>query len=228
MYRVLKQKLNIDFLNKNQELNFFHLFISNWSLWSLILFLIFIQFLNTITHGSINKYFRNLFSLIISGEWWRLISAQFIHINWFHLIVDVSCIILISQSLWRIYPKFRLILCFIISGSFGQLFGLLAWLFQLSHYQSLIGSSDAIHGLAYLFIRHNYENTKSGKGKLLWICVMGLILISIMYTCATGTMIISDQMKSPGLNHLGGIIIFLLAVETGFLKPEGEFKNGRK
>lgn len=199
--------------------------LSYTGLWAFLVGLAVLQTLDSLTHGNLRTLIGNRFAATADGEWWRLFTAQFIHLNWTHLAVDAACIGIVWRAIWAFYTPTRVFICFVIAGTAGQAFGLLAWLGGLTHYGSLAGSSDALHGLFYLYLRTFYVRAATIRAKLVFLAATVLLMTSVLYTCATGKMIVSDTMLSPGYNHLGGILVFMLAVSIGFLRPPGRSAN---
>ncbi|NQU22394.1 MAG: rhomboid family intramembrane serine protease [Candidatus Nealsonbacteria bacterium] len=180
--------------------------------------IVLLQAADTITDGAIQNLMENRFVLTAAGQPWRLFTAQFIHIDWLHVAIDVICIAVVWVLVRRSSRVLPLCFSFLVAGTIGQLFALLAWRWGLTGYTSLVGSSDALHGLFYLYIRRMYDQSQDRWQRFEWLIVMGFLLGSIAYTCATGTMIMSGALRSPGYNHIGGIVVFALAVELGWLK----------
>ena len=179
-----------------------------------------LQLGDTVTDGRIGACIANVFTQTMSGEWWRLFTAQFIHLDWFHLVEDSAAIGVVWWFIARDFrvSAWRMLSTFLIAGSSGQLVGLLTWMIGITEYQSLVGSSDALHGMLYLYIHARYKHAQTSKDRTTWLFVMSLVLISILYSCATGRMIYWKALKSSGYHHLGGILVYVVAVESGWLQ----------
>ncbi|MBE8716824.1 rhombosortase [Cellvibrio polysaccharolyticus] len=80
---------------------------------------------------------------IAQGEWWRLISSQFIHYGVYHLLMNAAALVIINAALWRDaavkHYLATLITCLAVTG-----IGL--WFFdpELFFYAGLSGT---LHGL---------------------------------------------------------------------------------
>ena len=193
--------------------------IRNWhALAGLLLLMIVLQATNTLTEGKLSASSANAFSRTGAGEWWRLFTGQLIHLDWVHLIVDGVSIAVVWVLVMPRFPAARLLACFLAAGTLGQAFGFLAWRAGFTTYESLVGSSDALHGLVYLYIAVMYRRAFGPSQRVTWLIGMAVLMASTVYTCIEGHMPFSQGMKSPGYNHLGGILAFVIAIEAGFLR----------
>lgn len=186
----------------------------------LLAVLIVAQLANHYTGGILRNEFANIFASTASGEWWRLFTAQFLHLDLFHVIEDTACIAVVWWLLNRDFTlsPSRFLVVFVLSGTLGQVFALWAWRLGLTDAGSLVGSSDALHGMIYLYVRGMYDHSPAKGTRLLWLLALSALLASVLYTCFTGVMIYSSALKSPGYNHFGGILGFAAAVEVGWLR----------
>ena len=197
-------------------------------MWGLFAILLCLQGLDFLTGGAAQRLLENRFVLTAGGQWGRLFTAQFIHLDWFHVILDVICIALLWAMLIPLCSQWRILVCFVVSGTVAQAFALGAWSLGLTQGTSLVGSSDALHGLIYLYLRQLYEDATNRRDRVWALSGVAMLLVSTLYTCATGTMIFAPMLKSPGYNHLGGILVFVLAVETGFLRPQSGSAHAKR
>ena len=169
------------------------------------------------TGGALAKQFRNSFAVVWQGEWWRLVTAQFLHLDLTHLLIDVGCILLMATMLRNCAKTGHAVAVFVVGGVLGQFFGALAWRLGVTEYASLVGSSDGVHGLVYLYIASEYRGAANWSGRWLWMGATLMLVASTVYTCMTGEMAFAGSLKSPGYNHFGGILAFMVALETGLL-----------
>ncbi|NQS90975.1 MAG: rhomboid family intramembrane serine protease, partial [Chloroflexi bacterium] len=79
--------------------------------------------------------------LIIAGQYWRLVTAIFLHGSIFHLGFNLYALYILGQRVERFFGSFRFLGLFIIAGLMGNLFS-----FVFTQSPSL-GSSTAIFGL---------------------------------------------------------------------------------
>ncbi|HVH26749.1 MAG TPA: rhomboid family intramembrane serine protease, partial [Vicinamibacterales bacterium] len=77
-----------------------------------------------------------------NGEWWRLITAIFVHTGLLHLLVNVAGFVQISLILERLVGPAILVAVFVIAGVFGNLVNLVAHPMTTS-----VGASGAAYGL---------------------------------------------------------------------------------
>ncbi|MFK3937684.1 rhomboid family intramembrane serine protease [Alkalihalobacillus sp. NPDC078783] len=59
--------------------------------------------------------------LIMEGEWWRLFSAMFLHIGFFHLMMNGLALYFLGTLVERIYGSVRFLIIYMIAGLIGSL-----------------------------------------------------------------------------------------------------------
>lgn len=75
------------------------------------------------------------------GQWWRLVTAAFIHIGWQHLLMNSLSLLSLGPVLERRFGKGRLLLLYLVSGIGGNLLSLWKAPMVLS-----AGASTALYG----------------------------------------------------------------------------------
>lgn len=143
-------------------------------------------------------------SLILAGEWWRLITPVFLHGSILHLGMNMLAMYYIGQDIERFYGKWRYVTIFFLSLLGGSI---ASFVFNTS---VSVGASGAVFGLF---------------GALLYICFFYKDRISPVYRKNIFTLIavnIVFGFLMPGIDqmaHLGGFIIgYLSGVALGFPK----------
>ncbi|MDX6503747.1 MAG: hypothetical protein QOE29_872 [Gaiellaceae bacterium] len=126
--------------------------------------------------------------LVAAGEWWRLVTAGFIHYGVFHLLVNMYSLYLLGGSLERIMGRGRFVLlyfCSLLAGSAGAI--VVSWATPSA------GASGAIFGLlgaGLVLERQRVINAPN---------LMGILVINLVLTFAFSSYI------SVG-GHIGGLI----------------------
>jgi len=82
-----------------------------------------------------------------NGEWWRLLTALFVHTSALHLIVDAAVLFQLGDVLERLYGRFTFIAVFLAAGVF-------AGLVHLSNYPLAVsaGTTASVFGLYGLLL----------------------------------------------------------------------------
>lgn len=80
--------------------------------------------------------------LVLEGEWWRLVSAGFLHAGFLHVALNSYVLYIVGPTLERILGPTR----FLVAYTFSLLVASFASL-ALSHAQLTVGASGAIFGL---------------------------------------------------------------------------------
>ena len=81
--------------------------------------------------------------LLGAGEWWRIITSQFLHVYFLHLLFNMASLLVLGTFLEREYGPLRFASIYLLSGSIGQLAGVIA-----APQLVTSGASQAVMGLA--------------------------------------------------------------------------------
>lgn len=141
---------------------------------------------------------------IVNGEWWRIVSAMFLHGGYLHLIMNMLALYYLGIIVERIYGSRRFLCIYILAGIGG---GLASFAFS-SPVSVGVGASGAIFGLfgALLFFGTIH--------KKLFIQTMGRgILTIIAINIVIGITIPQIDMSA----HLGGLVTGFLATAFCYL-----------
>jgi membrane associated rhomboid family serine protease len=127
----------------------------------------------------------DLSSVRDQGEFWRLLSALFLHYNVLHLIFNLFALYVVGPPLEKIIGSFRFAAAYLISG-IGSTAGVIA-LTQLGkvHPAELVGASGSVMGIvgawAGFLVRHRH--IWQAKQRLLNILM--IIVIQLVFDIST-------------------------------------------
>jgi len=149
-------------------------------------------------------------SAAASGEWWRLISATYLHGGLIHIYGNAFALLVLGSTMEAFVPRWHLPVVYVISGITGSIASLLL----LS--ATSVGASGAILGLGgYLLTVSLLEPTRLPKG----VRMQALVMIALTaYTGAFGFRFIDNAAHFGGA--LGG------AFTAWVLTPTGEDRTG--
>lgn len=142
-------------------------------------------------NGTGNWLYENgvLFGPVVAdGEWWRLVTAMFLHYGLIHLGMNMLVLFMIGPPLEEYFGHWRYGLVYLVSGLAGSAGALIA-----SPNALTVGASGAIWGImgAALVL----------EGRKIWVFggqAMGLVVFNLLITFAI-----------PGISiggHIGGLI----------------------
>jgi membrane associated rhomboid family serine protease len=152
---------------------------------------------------------------VMVGEWWRPLSAMFLHAGWMHLLVNMYALFLLGRFAEGLLGFERFLLIYILSGVSGALGSLLAIRGAVS-----VGASGAIMGLlgtliVVLLLRKG-RLPESWRRVLLW----NLVFISAIQIFVGFQMPMIDNGA-----HVGGLVGGAVAAIA--LAPDGLLGSGR-
>ena len=174
----------------------------------IVLFLVFLvetfmggsENLNTLIRlGAMNNQL-----VAIKGQWWRLFTAQFLHIGWLHIASNAVMIYYLGQFLEPLLGHWRFLGIYLLSGVGGNLLS-----FGLGSDGTVsAGASTALFGLFGAVIAMYFANRNVPQMRYLGKQAIALAVINIVLDLfASGIDI---------LGHIGGLVAgFLLTIVIG-------------
>jgi membrane associated rhomboid family serine protease len=130
---------------------------------------------------------------VAHGEWWRMVTAAFLHYGVFHLGVNMYSLFFAGTLLEQLIGRWRFALLYLASGIAGSA-GAILW----SPNAVSVGASGAIFGiLGGLFVLERRGNISTGGQ------IAGLIILNLIITFSLSSFI------SVGA-HVGGLIAGIL------------------
>lgn len=143
-------------------------------------------------------------AILFQGEWWRFLTAMFLHANFAHILFNGYALYILGQDMERLYGHGRYVALYFLTGLFG---GLASFLMRGPEEFS-VGASGAIFGILGMNLAFfAFYRNKLGKfGRERLNRTLQLVGINLVI----GFLIVSVN----NLAHIGGLVSgFLL----GFL-----------
>jgi membrane associated rhomboid family serine protease len=136
---------------------------------------------------------------VAHGEWWRLLSAAFLHYGPFHLAINMYSLFFAGTLLEQVIGRWRFGLLYLGSGIAGS-----AGALVLSPDSVTVGASGAIFGiLGALFVLERRGNIATGGQ------IAGLIVLNLIFTFAISNISVGGHIG--GL--IGGVILMWLLLQ---------------
>ncbi len=144
--------------------------------------------------------------LIANGEWYRIVTAMFVHAGWLHLLFNMYALYYLGLLVENVYGSSKFLFVYFVSGVVGNL---LSQLFYFS--TPSVGASGAIFGLVGLLLGATYfrDDFPSTLKRSLLVSLLPMVIFNIAYGFIPGTDINNAA-------HLGGFGTGLL---LGYLIP---------
>jgi membrane associated rhomboid family serine protease len=125
---------------------------------------------------------------VAHGEWWRLVTAAFLHYGPFHLLINMYSLYFAGSLLEQVIGRWRFALLYLASGIAGS-----AGALWLSPHSPTAGASGAIFGiLGALFVLERSRHIATGGQ------VAMLIVLNLVFTFAVNGISVGG--------HIGGLI----------------------
>ncbi len=143
--------------------------------------------------------------IILRGEWWRLITANFLHAGLLHIGFNLWCLVDVGPEAESLFSTSKFFVLYLVTGIFGYIVSLFWSPMGIS-----IGASASILGLIGILIGASFHHGTLGKAyrSQLWKWVIYIFIFGLLPGFAI-----------DNAAHLGGLVSGLA---LGYLVPEGE------
>jgi membrane associated rhomboid family serine protease len=136
---------------------------------------------------------------VANGDWWRLLTAAFLHYGPIHLAMNMYGLYLAGSLLEQVIGRWRFLLLYLASGLAGSAGALIA-----SYYAGTVGASGAIFGIfGALFVLERRRHIATGGQ------IGGLIVLNLLFTLLVPGISIGGHIG--GL--IGGVVLMILLLE---------------
>ena len=147
-------------------------------------------------------------ALVLEGEWWRLLTHPFVHVSWYHLLLDATAFLTLYASL--LDKSFIRRSSYIIAGAAGSL--IVSCTAFTRPDQSLCGLSGIAHGLMAVSALEmiTQSSADSATRRVGWFSFM-LCVGKAAFEAITGKMFFQflqfGLLGEPvAISHAGGIV----------------------
>ena len=150
---------------------------------------------------------------VTAGEWWRVFSHPFVHVSWYHLLLDATAFLLLYAELQG-SKWFQRVGCLLASGAGSLLVAL--WAAPPVQTHGLCGLSGIAHGLmtisALAMIRTATDKSVERAGIIAFV----IVVTKSMVEAATGRVALEalhfgDLGLPIAVSHAGGVLGALVA-----------------
>jgi rhomboid protease GluP len=163
----------------------------------------------------------NAGSVIINGEWWRIVTAMFVHVGILHLATNMWCLWNLSLLAEPLMGSFGVLAVYVLTGAAGNLLSTdINWLWPIREgggvfFPAGAGASGAVFGIAGALIVLLKSNRlpvpplelKKLRKSVIYFAALNLVLgLSI----SGGNMLIHSGLNIDNMAHLGGFTCGLL------------------
>jgi len=143
--------------------------------------------------------------LVFAGQWWRLVTAVFLHAGLFHIGMNIWCLVDLGPEVESLFSSTKFVVIYLVTGVAGFLLSAVWNPLVLS-----VGASGAVLGLIGVLIGASFHHGHLGKDyrRQLWRWVIYILIFGLLPFFAV-----------DNAAHIGGLVAgFIL----GYLIPEGE------
>jgi rhomboid protease GluP len=164
----------------------------------------------------------NAGSVLINGEWWRIVTAMFVHVGILHLATNMWCLWNLGLLAEPLMGSVGVLAVYLLTGAAGNLLSTdLNWLFPIRDgaggvfFPAGAGASGAVFGIAGALIVLLKSNRlpvpplelKKLRKSVIYFAALNLVL---GFSINVGTRVIGSGLNIDNMAHLGGFICGLL------------------
>jgi membrane associated rhomboid family serine protease len=138
------------------------------------------------------------YSVLIRREYWRLLTALFLHYDVVHLLFNLFALYVLGPGLERTIGTFRFSLCYLISGLGSTAGVLLLTVLRLIQPAELVGASGSIMGIVGAWAGFLVQNRHSPRAQQRLLNILLIVAIQTAFDLST------PQVSMPA--HVCGLI----------------------
>jgi membrane associated rhomboid family serine protease len=145
--------------------------------------------------------------LVLQGQYWRILTAMFLHISWLHVGLNMLSLYFVGRPLEQVYGRWRFFLIYFGAGIFG---GIMVAILSNADALGASGAIFGVFGALGIFIWYN----RRAFGSAMLTQWMFWLIFNLAFTFGFGDISVSD--------HIGGLSMGLLLgllVMPGFWTP---------
>ncbi len=163
-------------------------------------------------------YAGNIPDSVRHGEWWRLVTALFLHANPLHLVMNGATLWLFGAAVERSLGRWRLLVIFLVAGTLGNVLSI--W---HAHYDVSVGASGGIFGIIGAFAVATYRLRSPAYAT---VRRRLLVLTALVVTCDLTIGWLEPQIDN--LAHAGGFIAGLILAIVLVPRPDTREVDGAR
>ena len=145
----------------------------------------------------------SLFSpAIAAGEWWRFVTAIFLHAGLLHIGMNLWCLVDLGPEVESLFSIKKFIVFYLVTGVFGFIVS-----YVVHPVVNSVGASGAIVGLIGVLIGATFHHGRMGKDyrSMLWRWVIYIAIFGLFFNIDNAA-------------HFGGLGAGIM---LGYLVPQG-------
>ena len=165
---------------------------------------------------------------VAAGEWWRLFTYSFVHVSWYHLLLDATAFLILYQGLAGRNAFERM--GFVFAGGAGSLLTAL-WNAPILQTHGLCGLSGIAHGLMAVSALDQVKAPMDKNLRCAGAATFSIVVAKSMIEAATGRIAFEylhfGALGSPvAVCHAGGVLGGVGA--WLFVQASGAIRSSRK
>ena len=147
-------------------------------------------------------------SAVAAGEWWRLLTHPFVHVSWYHLLLDGVAFLLLYDTLEEGRGLIRAL--YVIASAAGSLLAAWGWDPMIGTH-GLCGLSGIAHGLMAVTALEMMSPGGTQKARIAGLMSYGLVIGKCAFEALTGQALIGflhfGLLGTPvAVCHAGGVL----------------------
>jgi len=181
----------------------------------------------------------NAENVLVFGEWWRIVTAIFVHVGIIHLACNMWCLWNLGLLAEPLMGSFGLIAVYILTGAAGNLLStLFNWIWPIHEGSAILfptgaGASGAVFGIAgalILLLKSKRLPIPEQELKRLRQSVIAFAAVNLLigFSISFGAGVFGSGLRIDNWAHLGGFscgLIFAAPMVPRIGSPRGVFQT---
>lgn len=144
------------------------------------------------------------------GEYGRLLSSMFLHLNFEHLLMNMICLWIFGHDVEKYIGSLKMVIIYFLSGIGSSALSVFGFhIIDPEHIYFSIGASGAIYGIiaAYVYISNFYTARDSiRKSNAVLITAVTVVIFVVLDAVS------ARNMNVDNIGHFGGAVIGFIAI----------------
>lgn len=166
---------------------------------------------------------------VLKGQWYRVLTHGFVHVSWYHLLLDGSAFLMLYAMLRQPDTKKRIL--YVLGANLGCVVGVTLVL-PIQGSLGYAGLSGVAHGLMAVWALESIVETENKTDQLTGWVTLTLVVSKALVEAVQGSVVFAfmhgNLMGQPiGISHLSGVLGACLAyglcrvrISSGILRQD--------
>ncbi len=146
-------------------------------------------------------------AVIYAHQYWRLLTALFLHFDYLHLTFNVFALYVLGPALERAIGSWRFVVCYLIAGLGSSLGVVLLAQINIAHADQLVGASGSVMGIVGAWAAFSLRNHHLPLARQRLMNVLLIVAIQTAFDLTTPRISMSAHLCGLATGFMIGLLI---------------------